>query len=54
VLLLSTRFGVGVPLLVMVQLIASPPKAVKDMGRELIEATLVPTGLALLHEIAFE
>lgn len=52
--LLIDRLGVGVPLLVMVQLIASPPLAVNEMGSEVIEATLVPTGLPLLHAIVFE
>ena len=42
------------PLLVMVQLIASPPLAVNAMGSEFIEATFVPTGFALLHTMVFE
>jgi hypothetical protein len=52
--LARTRFGVGVPLLVMVQLMASPPLAVNEIGKVLIDATFVPTGFALLHTMVLE
>ena len=38
----------------MVQLIASPPKAVKEIGSVVIEATFVPAAFALLHTMVFE
>lgn len=52
--LLMDRLGVGVPLLVIVQLIASPPLAVKAMGNALMDATFVPTAFPLLHTTVFE
>ena len=52
--LVMERLGVGVPLLVIVQLMTSPPLAVKLMGNAVIDATLVPTPLALLHTMVFE
>ena len=53
-LLVMERLGVGVPLLVIVQLIASPPLAVKVMGNALIDATLVPTVLPFVQTTVFE
>lgn len=43
--------GVGVPLLVTVQLIKSPAWAVKEIGKMVIADTSVPTGLLFVHEI---
>lgn len=48
------RLGVGVPLFVIVQLMTSPPLAVKLMGNAVIDATLVPTPLPLLQATVFE